>query len=85
VRITGYFGEMGPMDYFLQFAANPVALNLLIVLLCQLLPLILIARHGIWFSGGVSETRPGAIAKWGFYIFYPAHISALLLVRLTLL
>ncbi|MCL2493130.1 MAG: conjugal transfer protein TraX [Clostridiales bacterium] len=75
----------GPFGYLAGFSQNPRILAYLIVLLCQLLPLILIARHRVWFPGLAAEPRPGALAKWGFYIFYPAHITALLLIRLLLL
>ena len=53
----------------------------LLVLLCQLLPLILIARHRVWVIGDNAEPRPGFFAKWGIYIFYPAHLTLLLLLQ----
>ena len=58
--------------------------NLLILLLCQLVPLIFIARHRAWAEGGNAERRrrPGVLVKYGFYIFYPAHIIVLLIIRM---
>lgn len=52
------------------------------VLICQLLPLILIAQHRIWFSGFEGEKKPGFFGKWGFYIFYPAHLTVFLVIRM---
>ena len=80
---------MGGSMFFQSIAVifNPSSWMLfyLIILLCQLLPLILIARHRVWFPALAPEKRPGSLAKWGFYIFYPAHITVLLLFRLLFL
>jgi len=56
-----------------------------VVMLCQLIPLIFIARHRVWIPGYTGERRPSLLAKWGFYIFYPAHITVLLLIKLFLI
>jgi hypothetical protein len=77
-------GDAGLLEALAAFQ-NPPMLGYIFVQLCQLLPLILIARHRLWLPGGAAEARPGGFAKWGFYIFYPAHITALLLIRLLAL
>ncbi|GHU67765.1 hypothetical protein AGMMS49983_19430 [Clostridia bacterium] len=59
---------------------TPVYAHYFIVQLCQLIPLALIALHRVWTPGTI-EKKPGFLAKWGFYIFYPAHITVLLLLR----
>jgi hypothetical protein len=59
---------------------TPLYAHYFIVQLCQLIPLALIAAHRIW-TPGVIEKRPGFLAKWGFYIFYPAHIIFFLTLR----
>ena len=81
VRLSGLFGsDMSPLDYIPYIAGNTRAPGILIVLLCQLLPLIFIASHKRW-SPDPAEPKPGLWAKWGFYIFYPAHISVLLIIK----
>ena len=81
-RTSSFFPEsMSPIDYLPTLIQNQNTLFYFIVLLCQLLPLIFIARHRAWVPEFV-ERKPSWIAKWGFYIFYPAHITILLLVRL---
>ena len=86
VRLSAQFpGDAGPFDYLNAFAANPRLVNYLIVMLCQFIPLILIAFNRTWYAGAMGERRPSFLAKWGFYIFYPAHITALLLIRMYLL
>jgi len=61
----------------------PWMLGSTVLLLCQLLPLIFIARHRAWDGVGAPERRRkrGFLDKWGFYIFYPAHITVLLIIR----
>jgi len=76
--------DMSPFDYGPMLLSNTKMLAYFTVLLCQLLPLIFIARHRVW-TPGVVEERPSFFAKWAFYIFYPAHITVLLLIRLIFL
>ncbi|MDR1815366.1 MAG: conjugal transfer protein TraX [Clostridiales Family XIII bacterium] len=52
----------------------------MIVLACQFLPLFFIQKHRDPMK--VREARPSPAGKWLFYIFYPAHITALLFVKL---
>ena len=83
VRVSGVFGsDLGPFEYFPTIGANPQIQGYLLIQLCQLLPLIFIARHRRWAAGAV-EQRPGFWAKWGFYVFYPAHITLLLIIKLN--
>ena len=83
LRVTNIFpNNAGLLEHLSMLSDNPRIQNYLVVQLCQLLPLILIARHGVWFSDDLVETRPSFFAKWAFYIFYPAHITALLLIRM---
>jgi hypothetical protein len=72
----------GPNALAVMFSAwqTPVYAHYFIVQLCQLIPLALIAAHSIWTQGS-PEKRPEFLAKWGFYIFYPAHIIILLTIR----
>jgi len=77
-----FSASTGPFEYMAQIDANTRIMFYLIVLLCQFLPLIFIARHRKWYSGAAPEKRPSFPAKWGFYIFYPAHITLFLLIRL---
>lgn len=82
IRTSSFFADgISPMNYIPMLVQNSNMLIYMIVILCQLLPLIIIARHRVWIPEYV-EKRPSFIAKWGFYIFYPAHITALLLIRL---
>ena len=82
-RLSNAFpSDAGPFDYIALFNSNPRMLNYLILLLCQFLPLIFIALHRSWYKGAMGEKRPSFFAKWGFYIFYPAHITVLLLIRI---
>ncbi|MCL1896307.1 MAG: conjugal transfer protein TraX [Clostridiales bacterium] len=83
LRITHNFpNDAGPFEYIIMFSENSRLLHMVIVLLCQALPLILIFMHNAWDKERAPEKRPGPVAKWGFYIFYPAHITVLLLIRL---
>ena len=85
-RASNIFGsDTGPFGYMELWSVNSRLIHLTIVLLCQLLPLILIARHRVWFPGRAAEAKPSFLAKWGFYIFYPAHLTVLLLIRVFLL
>ncbi|MDR0875326.1 MAG: conjugal transfer protein TraX [Clostridiales Family XIII bacterium] len=72
----------GPDALTAMFSAwqTPLYAHYFIVQLCQLIPLTLIAAHRLW-QPDANEERPGFIAKWGFYIFYPAHIIILLTIR----
>ena len=83
VRLGNIFpGEAGPFEYLGIIAGNPRIVHLFVVLGCQVLPLILIACHRVWDErGAAAERKPGFLAKYGFYVFYPAHISILWLVR----
>ena len=72
----------GPFEYITQLGANPNLLNYLFVLLCQFLPLLFIAFHTSWYNGATAENRPSLLGKWGFYLFYPAHLTAFLLIKL---
>ncbi|MCL2110900.1 MAG: conjugal transfer protein TraX [Clostridiales bacterium] len=84
LRTSGFFpADASPLDYIPILIENPLRLHRTIVYLCQLLSLILIVRHKVWAKWGGAEPKPGFLAKWGCYIFYPAHIAALLVVRLT--
>jgi hypothetical protein len=75
----------GPDALSAMFSAwqTPVYAHYFIVQLCQLIPLALIAAHSIW-TQSTPEKKPGFLAKWGFYIFYPAHITILLTLRYCL-
>ena len=83
LRVTHNFpNDAGPCEYWAILSENSRMLHLVIVMLCQFLPLILISRHSAWDKERALEQKPSALAKWGFYIFYPAHITVLLLIRL---
>ena len=85
-RILNNFpSSAGPFEYTSLLSLNSQLVHLLVILLCQFLPLILISLHCVWDRNGVIEPKPAFLAKWGFYIFYPAHITALLLIRLFFL
>jgi len=85
-RTTSFFPDsLSPLDYIPMMAGNKLFLAYTFILLCQLLPLIFIARHRVWADGQSLEKRPSFLAKWGFYIFYPAHITLFLLIRLLIL
>jgi hypothetical protein len=75
-----FFGTVAMM-----FSPNYWMFPSLVVMLCPLIPLIFIARHRVWIPGPDGEKRPSFFAKWGFYIFYPAHITVLLLIKLFLI
>jgi hypothetical protein len=62
--------------------ASPGVVAYIIVLGCQFLPLILIMGHRDPLR--YPEPRPGFFGKWLFYIFYPAHITIFLVLRLLL-
>jgi len=72
----------GPFEYITQLGTNPVLGNYLFLMLCHFLPLLFIALHTGWYKGALAERKPSFLAKWGFYIFYPAHITLFLLLRL---
>ena len=74
--------DAGPFDYWAIISSNQAILAYLIVMLCQFLPLLFIAGHISWQKDAKAEGRPSFLAKWGFYIFYPAHITAFLLLKL---
>jgi len=74
--------DAGPFEHIAQFNLNPALSNYMFVLLCQFLPLLFIAFHTSWYKGAAAEKRPTFFAKWGFYIFYPAHITVLLLIKI---
>ena len=80
-----FANSTGPFEYIAQIEANARIAPYMVVILCLLLPLIFIAFHRKWYPGAVQERRPSFLAKWGFYIFYPAHITVFLLIRLYLL
>ena len=87
LRTQSFFtSDLSPFDYLPIIMYSPFAKYVIVLLLCQLIPLILIARHRVWapayVSGAKREARPGFLARWGFYIFYPAHITVLLLISL---
>ena len=83
VRISNQFpSDAGIFEYLSRVASNPRLENYLIVILCQFLPLIFIALHRSWYKGAMAEGRPNFIAKWGFYSFYPAHITVFLLIKM---
>jgi hypothetical protein len=85
-KTNGFFTDDIPaVQYPLVLFGNLFFQAYLFLLLCQLVPLIFIARHRTWFAGSAVEPTPGFWAKWGFYIFYPAHITVLLLIRLYLM
>jgi len=65
-----------------SFYYSPPYLYYLIVLLCHFLPLFFILRHRD--IERFPEPRPGFAGKWLFYIFYPAHITALLCIRIAI-
>jgi len=75
----------GPFEHIAQMSANPGISTYLFLLLCQFLPLLFIALHRRWYEGALTEKRPSFLAKWGFYIFYPAHITVLLLMKLFIM
>jgi len=80
-----FTSSAGPFEYIDRIGANPILPNYLVVTLCQLLPLLFIAFHTSWYKGARAEKRPAFLAKWGFYIFYPAHLTVLLLIKLFLI
>jgi len=71
----------GPLEHIEHLSANPLASNYIVVMLCQFLPLLFIAFHRRWYAGSRGEGRPSFLAKWGFYFFYPAHLTVFLLIR----
>ena len=75
----------GPFEHIAQLGANPVLSNYIFLQLCQFLPLIFIALHTSCYKGVLAEKRPSFIAKWGFYIFYPAHLILFLLLKLFMI
>ena len=83
---SAFFSDgVSPFNYGPMLFQNPNLIGYIFILLCQLLPLIFISRHIVWFRGAKAEKKPHFLAKWGFYIFYPAHITLLLLFRLMVL
>jgi len=80
-----FSSSAGPFEYIAQFGTSPLLPNHLVVMLCYFLPLLFIASHTSWYRGATLEKRPSFIAKWGFYIFYPAHLTVLLLIKLFLI
>jgi len=86
VSISRFFPyNAGPFEHIEYLLTNPIAVNYFIIMLCQFIPLLLIAFHTGWYKGTGGEGRPSFLAKWGFYIFYPAHITAFLIIRMFVL
>ena len=87
VRFSSVFtSDAGPLEYFVVMDANPRIIHLAVVMLAHVVPLILIAGHRVWGEGASAiEGKPAFLGKWGFYIFYPAHITVLLLIRLFII
>ena len=82
MRTSNWFpSDVSPFTSLLTLFKTEWMVGSLIVLLSLIIPLVLISRHRIWAVGAPEEARPGLLAKWGFYIFYPAHITALLLIK----
>ena len=77
--------DSGIFDNFSQIGSNPIVFNYLVVMLFQFLPLLFIAFHTSWYKGAKAEKKPSFLAKWGFYIFYPAHITVFLIIRTFLI
>ena len=77
-----FSSSAGPFEYMAQLSANPFLPNYIFVMLCIFLPLLFIAFHTSWYRGAKGERRPSFFAKWGFYIFYPAHLTVFLLIKL---
>ena len=81
MRTSGWFpGGVSPFESLEKLVNTEWMVGSLTVLLCQLIPLALIAKHRAWAAGFPPEAKPGFWAKWGFYIFYPAHIIVFLLI-----
>jgi len=72
--------DLPPLAIGEWFVSNPIMVSYLMVLLAQFLPLFVILTHRDPLQ--YQEPRPGFFGKWFFYIFYPAHISILLAVRI---
>ena len=77
-----FSNDAGPFEYMERFASNPLLISYLVVMFFHFVPLIFIALHTSWYKGALAERKPSFIARWGFYIFYPAHLTALLLITL---
>jgi len=77
--------DSGIIENFSQIGANPMIFNYLFVMFFLFLPLLFIAFHTSWYKGARSEKKPSFLAKWGFYIFYPAHVTVFLLIKLFLI
>jgi len=90
IRVSGWipggdqFFESFPGTVAMMFTPSYWMFGSIIVSLSQLIPLIFIARHRVWFPEIAGERKPSLFAKWGFYIFYPAHITVLLLIKMFL-
>jgi len=83
VRFSNIFpSEAGPFEVIAQIGANSRISVYMFVMFCQFLPLLFIALHRKWYE---AEKRPSFLAKWGFYIFYPAHIAVLLLIKIYIM
>ena len=86
MRTSSWFpNTVSPFESLKLVLDNEGMTGSLMVLLFQLIPLVLISRHRAWAIGAPQEAKPGFLAKWGFYIFYPAHITVLLLISLHLM
>ena len=84
-RTSSWFpNDISPFDSLATLFQTPRLTGSFMLYLFLLIPLVLIVRHRGW-AEGEPEAKPGFFAKWGFYIFYPAHITALLLIGLYIL